>query len=186
MKLIELKQLIAKKLGIALISIGAEDFKAYGVRFHYLGATYRATTDLAVEKVDAGCLVADEGARHIEKLIRNEEWDGEGLPPVGCECEGKQPAQLNWNKFRVVAIENGHVFGFWNDNVSTGLDSRQWEFRPIRSEADKNRDASIQEMIELIDSLVGERANPVHGKKAVAEKFYDAIAAGKISHIRID
>ena len=41
-------------------------------------------------------------------------------------------------------------------------------------------------MIELIDHLVGDRANPVHGKKAVAEKFYDAIAAGKIPHIRID
>lgn len=107
------------------------------------------------------------------------EWDGQGLPPVGCECEGKQLAQLNWNKFKVVAIENGHVFGFWNDNVSTGLDSRQWEFRPIRSEADKKRDEAVKAMANHKNDPVDVTENHYHA-------IYDAIAAGKIPHIRID
>lgn len=101
------------------------------------------------------------------------EWDGEGFPPVGCECEGKQFAQLNWNTFKVVAIENGHVFGFWNDNVSTALDSRLWEFRPIRSEAEKMKNDSIGALSEY--TLADE-----------ARDIYDAIASGKIPHIRID
>lgn len=102
------------------------------------------------------------------------EWDGEGLPPVGCECEGKQLAQLNWNKFKVVAIENGHVFGFWNDNVSTGLDSRLWEFRPIQSEADKKRDEAVKALREIIGGPRGPYA------QVKAGEIYDAIKSGKI------
>lgn len=107
------------------------------------------------------------------------EWDGDGIPPVGCECEGKQLAQLNWNKFKVVAIENGSVFGFWNDNVSTGLDSMLWEFRPIRSEADKKRDEAVEAMIKHKD-------DPIAVTESYYHAIYDAIASGKIPHIRID
>lgn len=108
------------------------------------------------------------------------EWDGDGLPPVGCECEGKQLAQLNWNKFKVVAIENGHIFGFWNDNVSTGLDSRLWEFRPLRSEADKKRDEA-ETALRTCLAGTGAGITPL-----AAHCIYDAIASGKIPHIRID
>lgn len=107
------------------------------------------------------------------------EWDGEGLPPVGCECEGKQLAQLNWNKFKVVAIENGHVFGFWNDNVSTGLDSMQWEFRPIRSEADKKKYATIEEMLSTFFGAPPVEEPNENDRVAMAE-LYDAIKSGKI------
>lgn len=72
-------------------------------------------------------------------------WNGEGLPPVGVECESKQFAQIDWHKFRVVAIENGHVFGFWNDKVGVCLDSNHWEFRPLRTEAER----VIDEMVQL-------------------------------------
>ena len=72
-----------------------------------------------------------------EAALKQPVWDGTGLPPVGVECEGKQFAQLNWTKFKVVAVENGHVFGFWKDSVSVGLDSKLWQFRPIRSERDE-------------------------------------------------
>ncbi len=123
------------------------------------------------------------------------EWDGEGLPPVGCRVEVKaDDFEGGWLVIDVVYVHNGEVVGivqseneYLNDRLekfSAGYNRA--EFRPIRPEEDRRRDASIQEMIELIDSLVGERANPVHGKKSVAEKFYDAIAAGKIPHICID
>lgn len=72
-------------------------------------------------------------------------WDGTNLPPVGCECESKQFAQIDWHKFRVVAVENGHVFGFWNDKVGVCLDSTHWEFRPLRTEAER----AIDEMVRL-------------------------------------
>jgi hypothetical protein len=78
-------------------------------------------------------------------------WSGEGLPPVGCECESKQFAQIDWHNFRVVAVENGHVFGFWNDKVGVCLDSTHWEFRPIRTEAER----AIDEMVRLSGVSIG-------------------------------
>ncbi|RZM50435.1 hypothetical protein, partial [Klebsiella pneumoniae] len=78
-------------------------------------------------------------------------WSGEGLPPVGCECESKQFAQIDWHKFRVVAIENGCVFGFWNGKVGVCLDSKHWEFRPLRTEAER----AIDEMVRLSGVSIG-------------------------------
>lgn len=43
-----LKGIISRKLEIPISDIGREDFREYGVRFRYLGSSYRATTDLAV------------------------------------------------------------------------------------------------------------------------------------------
>ena len=73
-------------------------------------------------------------------------WNGEGVPPVGCECESKQFSQVDWNKFKVVAVCDGHVFGFWGNGVSAALDSKMWEFRPLQSEAGGKRDAAIEAM----------------------------------------
>lgn len=100
-------------------------------------------------------------------------WNGEGLPPVGCVCEGKQRGQINWTKFTVVAIANDHVFGFWNDNVAVGLSPKMWEFRPIRSEADKKRD-------EIYLALA------YYTNQADAADIYDAIADGKIPYVHIE
>ncbi|EPR9026455.1 hypothetical protein ACU9CR_003757 [Cronobacter dublinensis] len=116
-------------------------------------------------------------------------WDGEGLPPVGCrieafsggewveaivtyneppECHGDAAA---WKE--VLAFDCKTTRPFWTD-----------EFRPIRSEADKNRDDAIA---KITDAICGEIADTGW---ATAEKYaaraYDAIAAGKIPHIRIE
>ncbi|HBL8926512.1 TPA: hypothetical protein LTW74_001436 [Enterobacter hormaechei] len=117
------------------------------------------------------------------------EWDGEFPIPAGTEVEVHFDGDDSrvWTKFRVEYMAGDIVVlhDYRIDNVEA-YKHKILSFRPIHSEEDKKRDASIQEMIELIEHLVGDRANPVHGKKAVAEKFYDAIAAGKIPHIRID
>lgn len=88
-----------------------------------------------------------EASDHATAIVTREQygWDGTGLPPVGVECESKQFAQIDWHKFRVVAVENEHVFGFWNDKVGVCLDSTHWMFRPLRTEAER----AIDEMIQL-------------------------------------
>ena len=106
-------------------------------------------------------------------------WNGEGVPPVGCECESKQFSQVNWAKFKVVAVCDGHVFGFWGNGVSTALDSKMWEFRPLRTEAERKRDAAIEAMQREAD----EGDNWVYSE---CEIIYDAIAAGKIPGVKLD
>lgn len=106
-------------------------------------------------------------------------WNGEGVPPVGCECESKQFSQVDWTKFKVVAVCDGHVFGFWGNGVSTALDSKMWEFRPLRTEAERKRDAAINNILTIID------CNGVDPKNS-AIQIYDAIAAGEIPGVKLE
>ncbi|MFU9138487.1 hypothetical protein [Erwinia tasmaniensis] len=102
-------------------------------------------------------------------------WSGEGFPPVGVECESAQPGQINWAKFKVVAVESGSVFGFWDNGISSALDGDKWLFRPIRSEAERKREeVAIAHMKQL---NIGDCEDP--------QIIYDAIAAGKIPGIRL-
>lgn len=109
------------------------------------------------------------------------EWV-DGLPPVGCECESKQFAQVNWAKFKVVAVCDGHVFGFWGNGVSTALDSKMWEFRPLRSEADKKRYAAAEAIDWYMPEFITDTPNDYYH----AKKIYDAIAAGKIPGVKLE
>lgn len=109
-------------------------------------------------------------------------WNGEGVPPVGCECESKQFSQVDWAKFKVVAVCDGHVFGFWGNGVSTALDSKMWEFRPLQSEAERKRDAAIEAIDWFMPECIPDTPNEFYH----AKKIYDAIAAGKIPGVKLE
>lgn len=106
------------------------------------------------------------------------EWNGEGLPPVGCECQyrkHKKAEQSEWfngvvkyaSEFTVViqpVCYPGETVGY----------PANFEFRSIRSEADKKRDSIIQ---------VIERAyKDCPHSEAVPQATYEAIA----EHLRIE
>lgn len=108
------------------------------------------------------------------------EWDGECLPPVGCDCEF-QAEDGSWGVGTVLCVGNLRVFWLCHeDGMEYNAEIEPREFRPIRSEADKKRD----EAIESITSLI-EYRNGCHAK-ALAKWLFEEIAAGKIQHIRID
>lgn len=112
---------------------------------------------------------------------RKPEWNGEGLPPVGRECEVKV-GNNNFNLCRIVYSDSVSGVAF----IYLGGDDEKYcgkidcvsakaaidYFRPIRSEADKKRD----EAIEAIKAII---CSPSQAS-AVAEKVYEAISTGKI------
>lgn len=71
------------------------------------------------------------------------------------------------------------MFGFWGNGVSTALDSKMWEFRPLQSEAGGKRDAAIEAMQREAD----EGNNWIYSEYEI---IYDAIAAGKIPCVKLD
>lgn len=110
------------------------------------------------------------------------QWDGEGLPPVGCECEYTLSGNTWWPcKIEMYVGTQGVVMScdvfegiqYVNCHEYTNL-----AFRPIRSEADKKRDAAINAIAELC------RSSATNGHSA--ELIYADIAAGKIPGIRIE
>lgn len=97
-------------------------------------------------------------------------WDGEGLPPVGCKVE-RSLCGDRWSKCEIIFISNETVVvKFKRGEVAYRVN--EVKFRPIRSEADKKRDAAI-------DALSYYTAD------CDAIDIYDAIAAGKVPGVQI-
>ncbi|MGK3213795.1 hypothetical protein [Enterobacter kobei] len=104
------------------------------------------------------------------------EWDGEGLPPVGCEFL----FGTHHTKAKCIAVGRDVIFastgnpdekdGFYEEFI---ISIHHSKFRPIRSEADKKRDEAVFVIAELC------RSSASNGHSA--ELIYDAIKSGKIS-----
>lgn len=115
------------------------------------------------------------------------EWGGEGLPPVGCECEISFAGE-SYRKCTVLFTSKRTVLVAYetsNDDEDNeeAFAPEDVQFRPIRSETDKKRDEAAKGLIEYLDKETD--IDNVFSIKDVIG-FYDAIAAGKIPHIRID
>lgn len=162
----ELNELIITKLGIKPGTLYA-DFAVNAVRFNYHGSIYRVTTDLNVEKVDGACLVTDSDARQLEKLLRGEQWDGTGLPPVGTECEVSVDGGRTWCVYKATCQHNGMRL-IEIGNFTEDFQKNNWTFRPLRTE----RDNAIEKLQRVL--------NVVRNTREDAENLYDAIVAGKI------
>lgn len=166
----ELNELIIVKIGIKPGTLYA-DFAVNAVRFHYHGNAYRVTTDLNVEKVDG----TDSDARQLEKLLRGEQWDGTGLPPVGTECEYEDNTG-KWIHVEVVYKSDWVIVIRGKEkNIGNGVEiakdlvmDKLCRFRPLRTERDK--------AIEKLQRVL----NVVRNTREDAENLYDAIVAGKI------
>lgn len=122
--------------------------------------------------------IPEAASEYLKNKAYLPEWDGDGLPPVGCECEYETKFD-GWKPVRIELIKSEGIAFTWLDNSQSynGLDcvgvQKSGSFRPIRPGADKKKDESIGALSEY--TLADE-----------ARDIYEAIAAGKIPHIRID
>lgn len=112
-------------------------------------------------------------------------WNGEGLPPVGCECEFMKhtlDAISNWRRGIIKYVSEYTVVIV--EALSPGefvAHPRTCDFRPIRSEADKKREDALDAIYGAIASAERE-----HNRSDEADKVYEAIAAGKIPGVKLE
>lgn len=113
------------------------------------------------------------------------EWDGEGLPPVGCRIEYActQP-DIGHPAIEAGKWYGGTIIAYYDECVWTSDNGirhlNNTIFRPIRSEADKKRD----EILAALEAcLVAAYAD--ESEKNTELHLYSAIAAGKIPHLKI-
>lgn len=108
-----------------------------------------------------------------------QEWNGEGLPPVGLVCEGQFPRHpgnsFEWQECLVLYAFDRECAV--KSKVTSTLHYCD-DFRPIRSEADKKRDEAIGRLIEVLNAGMNTEDD--------GKNIYEYIAAGKIPGIRID
>lgn len=115
-------------------------------------------------------------------------WNGEGLPPVGCECEYLD-SNNKWYPVTIKYVSNQIVVicGMTNifeeeqeTEIAKDIQLDKPQFRPIRSEADRKRDAAVGKIFDVIcKSLTDE-------SESTSFAIYDAIAAGKIPGVKLD
>lgn len=107
-------------------------------------------------------------------------WNGEGLPPSGVECEARLRCYASeWFFFRCVGVDCGVAFG-WAGKEAVTLGKGSYEFRPLRTEAERKRDIAVKVIKGLLMFDYGDdpRVND-------ATFIYDAIAAGKIPGVKL-
>lgn len=110
-------------------------------------------------------------------------WDGQGLPPIGTECEVRAEDFGDWTKIKVAFVHNGEIAAvvsssnpYLNDKLekfSAGYNRA--EFRPIRTEAERKRDDIAKSINEAADA-----------SGTLGYVLYDAIAAGKIPGVKLE
>lgn len=107
-------------------------------------------------------------------------WEGEGVPPVGCECEchvdeGVIHCIVVGYDFdgKAVVMRNVPARKYFSIQASSG------RIKPLRTEAERKRDAAVESMQREAD----EGDNWIYSEYEI---IYDAIAAGKIPGVKLD
>ena len=132
------------------------------------------------------CMITRDLYESALAALQKQTWNGEGLPPVGCECELKYKCHDDdayWERV-VILWQRGDdtLVEYVGDHFkhTTQLihkTSMNVDFRPLRTEADKKHD----EVINEIASMIG-RGTFYED----AERIYEAIAAGKIPGVKLE
>ena len=110
-------------------------------------------------------------------------WNGEGLPPVGCECE------CHVDEGVIHCIVVGYDFD-WKAIVMRNVPARKYfaiqaksgRIKPLRTEAERKRDAAAEAIDWYMPEFIPDTPNDYYH----AKKIYDAIAAGKIPGVKLD
>lgn len=109
-------------------------------------------------------------------------WNGDGLPPAGCECEFISN-DTSWGVVRVIGMDDDKVVIKPSGEIYYWITpSNRQVFRPLRTEADKKRDAAAEAIDFYMPEFIADTPNDFYH----AKKIYDAIAAGKIPGVKLD
>ena len=110
---------------------------------------------------------------------QNPTWNGEGMPPVGCECECQFLDA--WHVCKVLFIGAEVIVGVI-DGSERAFSVSHTKFQPPQSEADRKRNAAVEAIDYWLPEYIPDTPNEFYH----AKKIYDAIAAGKIPGVKLD
>jgi len=112
------------------------------------------------------------------------EWDGSGLPPVGCECEYYDAIQEKWIPASIVAHHINGEEAIWSESLAGGdlFYGTPHDFRPITTPAQRAEDEAIEEMARII----ADGHDVYIGANEAADRLYHAIRDGKVPGVKLE
>lgn len=140
---------------------------------------------IACHPIDAG---ADIDYRMIHRDLyesalaasQKPSWNGEGLPPVGCECEVSVDGGRSWCTYRAISEKNG-VRLIEIGNLTEEFENNNWIFRPPRTEAERKHEAVLESICAVLEMVAQD-----YKREDEAKLIYEAIAAGKIPGVKLE
>lgn len=116
-------------------------------------------------------------------------WNGEGLPPVGCECEyldnnGKwYPVTIKYASGQLVVISGiTKILGVeQGTEIAKDIIIDKPQFRPLRTEAERKHEAVLESICSVLEMVAQD-----YKRNDEAKLIYEAIAAGKIPGVKLD
>lgn len=127
------------------------------------------------------CIVTRDQYESALAASQKPAWNGEGLPPVGCECEYISNG-TSWGKVKVIGLDGEKIVIRPSGEIYYAITpSNKDVFIPLRTESDKKRE-------RICDAIYGAltKAERQHNRSDEAEAVYDAIAAGKIPGVKLE
>ena len=112
-----------------------------------------------------------------EMLVNKPAWDGQGLPPVGEQCEIKRVA--DWMPVTIKFISDRHTIFTTLGGTEDCYQTCSLQFRPIRNEAERKREKIISFMSHSL------RANGSINDEQL-ERLYLDIEAGSIPGVKLE
>lgn len=137
------------------------------------------------------CIVTRDQYESALAASQKPAWNGEGLPPVGCECEyldnsGKwYPVIIKYASDQLVVISGvTKILGVeQGTEIAKDIIIDKPQFRPLRTEAERKRNDAAKEMARHANTDEHRKFNA--GLRNCLS-IYDAIAAGKIPGVKLD
>lgn len=122
-----------------------------------------------------------------ETALAASAWNGEGLPPVGTECEFKCMDE-DWTKGKITYISQHTIVielktPDEDGDLEPAFAHEDMQFRPMRTEAECKREKTAQQMCDLFGN--GIKIDEKEGYGTAWLEIYDAIAAGKIPGVKL-
>lgn len=112
---------------------------------------------------------------------QNPAWNGEGLPPVGCECEYISNG-TSWGKVKVIGIDGEKIVIRPSGEIYYAITpSNKDVFIPFRTEVERKHEAVLESICAVLEMVAQD-----YKREDEAKLIYEAIAAGKIPGVKLD
>lgn len=119
--------------------------------------------------------------KSVLALSQKPAWNGEGVPPVGCECEYISNG-TSWGKVKVIGLDGEKIVIRPSGEIYYAITpSNKDVFIPFRTEAERKHEAVLESICAVLEMVAQD-----YKREDEAKLIYEAIAAGKIPGVKLD
>ncbi len=126
----------------------------------------------------SGAKITKEQYESALATSQRQTWDGEGIPPVGRECECQFLDA--WHLCKVLFVGAEVIVGVI-DGSERAFSVSHTKFRPLRTESERKHEAVLESICAILEMVAQD-----YKREDEAKLIYEAIAAGKIPGVKLD